>query len=46
MMSLGLVVGGLVLAANLAVVLAGLVVAARRPRAVVPPAHPRRRAGR
>jgi len=41
-----LMVGGLVLAANLAVILAGLVVAARRPRTVVPPAHPRRRAGR
>ena len=41
-----LVIGGLVLAANLAVVLAGLALAARRPRAVVPPAHPRRRAGR
>lgn len=46
MMTLGLVVGGLVLAANVAVVLAGLVIAARRPRAVVPPGHPRERARR
>jgi len=48
MMTLGLVVGGLVLAANVAVVLAGLVLAWRRGhrRAVVPPAHPRERVRR
>lgn len=43
-MTLALWIGAVVLAANVAVVLAGLVVAARRPRrADVPPAHPRRR---
>jgi len=44
-MTLGLWVGGVVLAANLAVVAAGCVLAwlrrPVRPRVVVPPAHPR-----
>ena len=43
-MTIALAVAGFVTAVNIAVVLAGLRIAARRPRPVVPPAHPRRRA--
>lgn len=42
-MTVALLVGGVVVAANVGVVLAGLLFAARRPRTVAPPAHPRER---
>lgn len=45
-MTIILAVAAFVVAVDVLVVLAGLLVAARRPRPAVPPAHPRRRHGR